>query len=688
MSLFFSELRKLLGNAKLLLIIAVAVTVNVVFLIIPEYTEYSPSSYNALWNRLDELPPSECKGFLAERIAEYDDPRWFTGGTETEFADSFYAEQELLQYVLNEVTQADNYADYLISADQAAENMKSLSFFSDEQSFNYRNIIKTQSDFSKLSADNVRHGRSKGILLAIRFGITDILLFLLSVIFGVKLLSSEREGGFLPLLRSTANGKCRLAAAKFSSLTTSTIFAAALLYGSSIATGRTLYGFGDLSRAFSSVYGYFSCGLRISAAEFFVLFLLVKLLFCIAVSAAVFVFMSMPFGSAVGFAALGGFAAIEIILYLLVPSTSALSALRQINIIAAADAAELLGKYLNVNTFSFPINCIPITILSTVIYTAVCVALGLIGFTLSGEKRRSIKNGLFLGNQTGIVLHELYKSFICGKGIWILLASAITLVVLQKPLKPRYGDIVEYYYYSYISELLGEFTEEKSEYISAQLEVALADTSDEGKYKTEALEKLLAHADYLKECGGYFVADKGYEMLTGCGEVRVYDRLMTAVKAMTLILIVCFSYCAEHRFGGDMLLRSSPNGRALTFAAKLLCAAFAALALLVIFDGSRIYSVLNAWGTENILAPVCSIERLSKNSMPILSYLILTEIGRFIGLMAMSATIFFVSCKRLGYSVTVILAAIIFVIPPILSAAGFGFMDYFALSPLLIGNVC
>lgn len=687
MSLFFSELRKLLGNAKLLLIITAAVVVNVVFLIIPEYVEYSPSSYNALWNRLDELSPSECKVFLAERIAKYDDPRWFTGGAETEFADNFYAEQELLQYVLNEVEQVDGYPDYLISIDQAAKNMKSLSFFSDERSFSYRNIIKTQSDFSKLSADNVRYGGSKGILLAIRFGITDIILLLLSVIFGVKLLFSEREGGFLPLLHSTANGKFSLAAAKLSALMTSTAFAAVPLYGGSIATGWTLYGFGDLSRDISSVCGYFSCGLRITVSEFFVLFLLVKLLFCIAVSAVVFVFMSMPFGSAAGFAVLGGFAAIEIALYFLIPPTSALSALRSVNIIATADAAELIGKYLNVNAFSFPINCIPITVWSTIFFTVVCAITGVIASAFSGEKRRTVGNGLLRGGHTRIILHELYKSFICGKGILILLVSSITLLVLQKPLKPHYTDIVEYYYYSYISEISGEFTNEKMNNISSKLETARNDFSDEGRYKTEALEKLLAHADYLKECDGYFLADKGYEMLTGCDEVYVYDRLMTAIKAMVLILIVGFSYCVEHRFGGDMLLCSSPNGRAATFAAKLFCAAFAAFAVLVIFDGSRIYNVLNVWGIENILAPVCSIERLSKYSMSVLSYLILTELRRLIGLTTMSTVIFCMSRKKLGYSVTVIFSAVIFALPPVLSAVGFEFMDYYGLSPLLIGNV-
>ena len=218
MRLFFSELRKLLGNVKILLVIAAAAVINVMFLVVPEFEEYSPSAYNALWDILEEMNPDERTDYVAQRIAASDDSRRFTGSSETEFTDNFYSEQELLQYVYNELSQVEGYSDYLNSIDQSAENMKTLSFFADEDSFNYRNIIKTTEDFSRLSADNVGYGRSKGILLALRFGITDILLFLLIVIFGVKLISSERESGFFPLLQSTANGKIRLAAAKLSAV--------------------------------------------------------------------------------------------------------------------------------------------------------------------------------------------------------------------------------------------------------------------------------------------------------------------------------------------------------------------------------------------------------------------------------------------------------------------------------------
>lgn len=565
--------------------------------------------------------------------------------------------------------------------------MKTLPFFADENSFNYRNIVKTKDDFSNLSAENVSHGRSKGILLATRFGLTDILVLLLTLLFGVKLLSAEREGGFLPLLRSTVNGKRKLAAAKLSALAVTAFTAASMLYGSSILTGAAMYGFGDTSRAFGSVSGFFSCGLQISVSDFFVLFFLIKLLFCAALSAMVFVIFSLPFVSAACFAIIGGFTAAETALYFLIPSTSIFSVLRQVNIVAVANTGELIGKYLNINLFGYSVSSVPITIAAVFCFSVVCAVGGIFCFAFSDEKSKSAGRGLLRGSHTKIVLHEFYKSFFCGKAILLLPVSVAALLVLQKPIKVHYSDITEYYYYSYISEISGEFTEEKSAYIDSELEKALSENSDESKYKAEALGKLREHADYLRESGGYFVADKGYKMLTGGDEARIYDRLMAALKTSLLLLLVSFSYYIEYRFGGDMLLRSSLKGRTHTFLAKMLCAAVMSLSVLLIFDGIRIYSVLNAYGIENIFAPACSIEYLENFKMPIACYLILTELERLVGMILVSALVFIITKLTKSYSLTVILSAVIFAIPPILSVMGFEFMDYFLLSPLLVGNV-
>lgn len=687
MSIFLAELRKLLGSGRILLMIAAAIVINTVLLVIPEYSDYPPAAYNALWNSLDDLPESERAGFIESRIADMFDTR-YSGAVRTEFTDNFYAEQQLFRDVLAEIRQADGYSDYLGSVDDAAENMKTLSFFSAENSFNYRNIIKTQEEFSRLGTENVRSDRSKGVLMAVRFGASDILMILLILLFAVKLITSEREQGYFPLLRATANGRVRLGAAKLPALIVSAAAAAFVLYGSGIAAGAALYGLGDIDRGIQSVCGFFSCGKPISVGMFLIGFMLTKLLFCTAFSAAVYMFSALPVGSAAGYVLILALAAGETALYYAVSPTSIFAPLRQINLTAAADSAVLIGKYLNINLFGLPINGAAAAVFASLIFAAACGAAGIAAF--SGkvfERKRSVKKGLLSGRSTSLAAHELYKSFVGGKAVLILIAAAVAVIALQKPVKPYYKDVSDYIYYSHISEIKGEYTDEKSEYVNSELEAAYSDFTEHGKLKREALERLSRHAEYLKENGGYFVGDMGYRMLTGDEIVRVYDRLAAAVKTLFLIFAAAYSYSAEQRSGAIMLLRSSPYGKARTFIRKMLAMAVCSLLILAIFDGSRICSILNAWGTELFTAPACSMEHLSSVSMPIVLYVILTEIRRIIGMLIVSAATFFISCRVKGYAASVIFSSAVFVVPSVLSAIGFEFMDYFLANPLLIGNV-
>lgn len=688
MKLFLSELRKLLGNVKILWFIGAAVLINLVFLTIPEFNDFSPASYNLLWDRLTELEPQKRAQFVEERIVDHGDSRWFTGSSETEFADTFFEEQELLRYVQQEILQADGYSNYLKNVDASAENMKDISFFANENSFNYRNIVKTQKEFSVLDSENVVSDKSKGVLLAIRFGVSDIIMILLTLLFAVKLLMSEREKGYMPLIRATAHGRGKLGTAKLFALVISELSSALLLYGSGMAAAAALYGFGDLSRGAQSVYGFFSCGEPISVGAFLAEFMLIKLLFCAVFSAVVFLFSSLPVGSAVGFALTLGFIGCEVALYYLIPTTSIFAPLRQINLTAAADSAELAGKYLNVNFFGYPVTGVIMTCCASAVFAVICGTAGIGAF--SGrvfEKMRSVKRGIISGSNTSLVTHELYKSFIGGKAAFILLAAVVSAVTLQNPIKPYYGSIPDYIYYSYVSEIEGEYTEDKAQYIQSELEAAYLDFTELGTAKVEALTRLSQHAEYLKENEGVFLKDMGYQMLTGSDSVRVYDRLAAAVKAFVLILIAAYSYTSEHRYGAIMLLRSSVNGKARTFFLKLLTMTVCTFLILAIFDGLRIYNILSAWGTEFFTAPALSMEHLSGVSMPIILYVILTEAGRLAGIVLIAAAVFFISSRVRNYSMTVIFSAVLFVVPLVLSVIGFGFMDYFLFNPLLIGNL-
>lgn len=683
MSLFLWELGKIFSNARMWLVIAAAVIVNAVFLTVPEYGEYSPAEYNALWEEIETLPPNERGAYLSEKIIP---PGEFFG--ESVLSVEFLAKQSLYNDVFDEIGQVDNYGEYLKSVDEAAENLKALSFFSDENGYDYRNILKTQNRFSELSSADLKHGKSKGVLLAARFGITDILLLVIILLIGAKAVSEERESGLTVLSRPTDKGRFHLAAAKLLAMLTAACTASVALYGSSFTTGAGLYGFGDMGRAIQSVSGLFSCGYHISVWEFLCALAVLKLLFCAVAAAAVYLFMSIPAGSIVGFAATGVFIVLSALTYFLITPTSYLSFLRQINIIALSDSESLVGEYLNINFFENPLNALFVTVAANIIFTAVCSFAGIaLNCLFAPERRTSARKSIFNGRHTSIAAHEMYKCFVSGRGLVVIALCAAAVIILYQPEKQRYESASEYYYYSYIRELEGEVTSEKETFILNETASAATDFSEQGQEKITALAMLSKHTEYLKQNGGQYVADKGYKILTGDDSVFVYDRIMTAVKAAVFVLIISGCYCAEYKNGAYMLLLSSPNGRARTFVRKMLPAAACVLSVLLIFDGSRIYNVLNAWGMVQIGAPAESMEHLAGISHPIAAYLILTELGRFVGMMFAAVLIFGLSVKTKKYPVTVILSAVFFAMPPILSAVGFEFMDYFLLNPLLTGNV-
>lgn len=684
MRLFLYETRKLLGDMKLLFFVLVIIAANVVIQLSNVGGEYTVSAYDALWDRLGGMTESERLDFVENRI----DSTFSYAEREPEYADNYYVEQQLLKDVYAELEQVSGYSDYLKSIDRTAENMKVLSLFSDENSFDYRNIIRTQQDFADLRPANMKSDRSKGVNSSATFGITDILMLIMAMLLGAKLLSQERENEYFLLMNTTVNGRTELAMAKFAALAVSSVIFGALLYGSGIVTASLMYGFGDTSRAIQSVYGYFSCASELTVSGFLTLTFMLKLVFCAVLASLIFMFFSLPLGSAAGSALMIGFSGVQTALYLVIQPSSWLSLLRQVNVAALADSSAMVGKYLNINIFGQPVNAASVTVMFSFFVVAagyICGVFAFCGTSLKIKKNR-MKNGKN-GRHTVLLRHELFKTFISGKALVILAAVAIITAVMWKPVRVQYSSPDDFFYYRYISAVSGKVTPEKENYIFEEYQSALVSTSDDANYRISALSRLTAHTEYLKETGGEYVADAGYRMLTGAPESQVYDRLCAAVKVFVLILAAAFLYCEEYRTGMNMLLCSSYRGRAVTFVKKLLSAVTVILMIMLIFDVPRITSVLGAWGTENITAPACSMEHLPSCKLSILAVIVLTEVMRFFGMVLISAAVFGISRCIMSYPITVTVSAGMFAVPLVLAAAGVKWCDYVLFNPLLIGSV-
>lgn len=692
MKVFLYELRKIFGSRKIVALLIAAAAINIGFLLYTEYSmDYTPSAYNALWDELDSMPQERQVTFLEEKYSALENFMFSSDISQIspEYTGNMYSEIQLTDHVRTEVESCSSYGEYLESVNESAETLLAIPFFADENSFDYKNIIKTREDFEALSGQQPLAQRSEGVLAATRFGIADVLLLMLIVLFNVLLISREKELDQLSLFHPTAKGGASLAVSKLCAVFTADIAAVLLICGGSYAVSCITYGFGSLNRDIQSVSGFFASGLDITVGEYLLYFLLLKILICFAFSALCFLFSGISGGSILNIIITASFTAAEAAFYFIIEPSSYLAPLRQINLVAAADGSGLLGRYLNINFFGTPVNALPVSVTVAVVFTLAFSAAGV--WVFCKNKTYAARNtGLILpfGKHTSLLSHELHKTFISGKALLLLIISALFIIFTYSPVKVTYSSVPDFIYVRYVNQLQGDVTEEKIAFVESETEAALNSASEISEDTLEALGRLRIHMEYLQTVNGKLFNDKGYQMLTGCGDSKQTDRFTACALSLLMAIIAAYIYCEEYRTGAIQLLRSSPGGKASTFLRKLITAAAAAFALLIIFDGSRFVSVLSTYTTEYITAPAASMEHLeSMGGMPMILYFTLLIVGRFVALVLQSAAVFFLSSKIKSRSLTIIAGTVVFAVPPIVSAVGFDFMDYFLTMPLLIGNM-
>ncbi|MCD8095959.1 MAG: hypothetical protein LUE12_07525 [Ruminococcus sp.] len=642
-----------------------------------------------------------------ELMSEYESKSYLV------YTDDIFNEQQLMKDVLAEVESCANYTDYLESIDQTAAKMASISLFADEDSFSYKNIQKTPDDFIKLKGSMLEVAPSKGVEMATDFLATDLIGFLMIMTISVMILTREKELNQIILSRTTFKGRKNLGFSKLLVCFSAAFVAVILLYIVNFAVSYFTYGFGDLSRQIQSVYNFNDSNLRLSVLEFFLLFIASKLSVYLLFAGLIFLF-SVIFDSAIKvYASLFIAIALEAVLYYTIPSASYLCLFKYINILAYANTSDIFSQYLNLNVFSFPINYIPVFIVSIFLLILIFSFISIFVFDKKGVIKSKSKRlnfaslNLFKGCSTNLFLQECYKIFIGGKAAFILIIFLAAVIVTYKPMSESFSSADEVYYKQYMLTLEGEYNQEKQEYINAEAQkfedaqnamYTQLESADEGifvmmKYQEIlapqfAFEQVLSHAEYLQTTeNGEFVYDSGYKLLMGDVSASNKDLTLALTAMAVLICSLTYVYSVEYQTGANVLLKTSKRGRKTTFFIKLLIGTLIIAVIFILTYAPYFYNVLSTYGTRQIDAPLCSLEAFENWSISIKQYLILISVGRFLALFLAMLIIYFLSSKLKSFISTFVAATAILIAPILLSLLGIDFFDYFLLNPLLIGNL-
>lgn len=452
--------------------------------------------------------------YVFEQRAQY---QAFLAGEETADSSGYYTQEreQQEQYIAS-------YPDFIEGMAARAEQMGSVSVFSDPDSYVYRNLLKTCRDFQKMNQRELKLDNCFGIrsFCEYSFGVIFMLIFL--AVLTYEVIFYERDRNLMLLLKGTRRGYVPTAAAKLAVMLSAAALYTFVQESLTFLMYGILYGYGDVNRLIQSVSLFRNCPHLLTVAE--------AALFIFVIRAAVAVFFAVLFfcigmcmknQSAAAVCSMG----VTALLFFGARKPSAC-----INPFYCWDMERMLGEYYNLNLAGMPIGkeiCITIAWAVFVLLIGTC---GILAYTrtcqIKEESRiesflRWLRGKMaFLHRSRSLLYYEFYKILIQQKKVLLVL---LLLVVGIQEVRSVFG--TQYYanaqgaaYHYYINQYGGKITEETLDAVRRE-EAHLNELWDElyelGDQPTGAdgLRQTMIQAELDKKEQGFFQVQMQLEAL-------------------------------------------------------------------------------------------------------------------------------------------------------------------------------
>lgn len=636
----------------------------------------------------------------------------FSRGDYLRYTDSLVREYELIQEVWAEASKVYGYDTYLEDIQHRKDTLLGISVFSSENNndFSRRNIEKEARDYEGLAAVSTRFYPSRGLVSAVKSGITDLMVLLSVFLFACGLIFEEKEKKLFYITRAAALGRGKSIMAKLAALGLHCVGVSVLFYGVNLLFFAGTAGVGNLFRSIQSVAVFMESPLQISVCTYVLLTIVTKaavlffvgcvLVFTAIVSKQVF----MPFLVGIGLLASG------LLLYTLVPAYATVNGLKYLNVIGLLKTENLYGSYLNFNLFGYPFS----RLTASWIVLGVCLILGISGCAaaflkcMHPELVRGRFPRLFRFKPHGnLYRHEGYKLFITNRGIVVLLLFS-ALLGYEHLSKAYTLAPSEQYYQSLMLQLEGGLTPEKEAFITAEnekYEAAFAQleridalvasgeldeqtgNSMKTPYYSETVFypsfcKILERYENIKSLGGSFVYDTGYQILFG----RLDNHFTEDLILLTACMLLAFSSAIsmEDQRESWNLLAATVRGRQQILRCKLVLCTLASFLVCAVLWVSRFVQISRSlplrqpWaGLENIAGceNVCP-------GLPLFLWVVLMLAAQFLSVLLIVLAVLVLSMKLKNHVQALFTGGLILLVPQILSAMGLSFAGWFSLYPL------
>ena len=400
---------------------------------------------------------------------------------------------------------------------------------------------------------------------------------------------------------------------------------------------------------------------------------------------------------------------VSIMLYLFVPSYSAVNWLKFLNLIGLMKTENLYGSYLNFNLFGYPVSRLLMSWIALGLYALTGIILSFVSFL----KCRSLESTKLKVNlpisfkpHGNLYRHEGYKILVMNRGI-IVLSLFILLLGYQHLSKVYILTPAENYYQSIMFQLEGRPTPEKEMLIKSEnsrYEEAFAqlDRIDElvasGEIDEQTGEsmktpyysetafypsfgRVLEQYEYVQESNGNFVYDTGYILMFGfMDNQNLLDWIL-----LSACMILSFSnvFSMEYEKNSWNLLSATRHSKEKIIRCKIFISMVSTFAVGVITWICRLVQISRSYPMHQLGVSTLNIYpyREIGLNIPILLWIIMILISQLLALFTITMIILLLSYKIRNHLQTLFACTLLLLIPSILGAMGLRMAGWCSLFP-------
>ncbi len=629
------------------------------------------------------------------------------------YTKSMNSEFAFLKTINNEISAVYGYEDYLNEIQENAEMLSGISIFNKEGSYTSNNIKATAKAYEGMSGIPINYYPQKGIVTALEFDISDVILIFIMILMSFTLVREEKDNGLLYLIRSTQRGRLHTAIAKAVALIISLLVAVIVLYCTNLIYCNFTYGLGDLSRTIQSVPRLINSTLKVNLIEYLGLYMLTKwvaatvtglwILFCVTIAKSimtgVLLSVSMPL--------------VHFLIRAIIPATHKLNVIKYANIISLLQTNEILGSYRNLHWFNNePIQLNLVETVSGIIYFVIFISMFLFAFS----KMQMVtvhKNSFSLLSKfkkdkiypTTVEKQEWYKLLVMNGGA-ILLSVIIIFQGYSAFTSENYIGADEMFYAHYMKEITGKYDEESRDFLIKESEkfapiyyaqhklacnsitfeeyIEIINANYSLSIDYNAYSKARNKLYYIKENpSAHLVYETGYEKLFNLNDGK--DVLASSIfSAVSIILLFSGFFTMEKTSGMKKVIYATPLGRNYTVKIKLRISFILSCVVGTLSMFPKLWQVGKGYGYKALFSPLMSLYQYNKadSCIPIIALIIFMIISRILACYLMSCVVLYISNIANSYMFSVMINSCIILFPLILYYMGMDSFMYLSVYPI------